>query len=233
MSEFRVTFGQKYLRETHPMWAGASPDGWLSIDADSHDEARGAAVRMLGTAWSDIGAAKDDDHHWYARGELHRVSAAHLDFSAVSVCAECMSGECWAGELMCEGAKGAGMVSVPAWQASDTKTQRAGRAGEVCECGRPATTTTRTSAGVVAWCGLPVMGPPPGSPEALQEAAAHDMAADTARRVDSQAAGLTLIRIGTLARQMETMGGIAAHGQDLLDIMDTMSRMVEDRSVNE
>lgn len=33
MSEFRVTFGQRYASEPHPIWPEAHPDGWLAIIA--------------------------------------------------------------------------------------------------------------------------------------------------------------------------------------------------------
>lgn len=76
--EFRVTFGQQYRRDPHPR-AGTlvHPDGWWTIVADDHHQARDITAQLLGTAWSNLYDADlhADDEHFYPRGELLRVVA--------------------------------------------------------------------------------------------------------------------------------------------------------------
>ena len=81
MSEYRVTFGQRYAREEHPRWASAHPDGWLTILAPTKSRAREVAVAFLGAYWADLYLASDhDDWSIYPLGELHRIDdrAEHL-----------------------------------------------------------------------------------------------------------------------------------------------------------
>lgn len=52
--KFYVTFGQKYARETHPMFPDAHPDGWIEVEADTEYAARCVVVQKIGTGWSSI-----------------------------------------------------------------------------------------------------------------------------------------------------------------------------------
>jgi hypothetical protein len=54
VTEYRVTFGQKYARETHPMLPDAHPDNWVVVEAPSPATARQAVVDALGQFWCDI-----------------------------------------------------------------------------------------------------------------------------------------------------------------------------------
>jgi hypothetical protein len=45
--EFRITFGQRYRTETHPLLGLAHPDGWVTIEAPDYDTARAWAVLSL------------------------------------------------------------------------------------------------------------------------------------------------------------------------------------------
>lgn len=91
MSEFRVTFGQKYAREPHPTVRWAHPDGWATIDAPDHMTARQLAVAVLGASWGGLydvaghdGGLLGDvlghavDWSLFPRGELARI---HTDGS--------------------------------------------------------------------------------------------------------------------------------------------------------
>jgi hypothetical protein len=75
MSEFRVTFGQKYRREGHPAMREVHPDGWVAVFASDYDEARRIVVERFGTAWSGLYEPKPDDLDYYPRGELARIGA--------------------------------------------------------------------------------------------------------------------------------------------------------------
>lgn len=65
-----VTFGQRYRIEEHPFLPGAHPDGWVTIIADTMDEARQKAFEALGQHWSMI--YDNIDPEWYPMGELAR-----------------------------------------------------------------------------------------------------------------------------------------------------------------
>ncbi len=54
MSNFYITFGQKYRSMTHPSFPKAHPDGFLVIVAPTYEEAREYAFRRLGDRWSMI-----------------------------------------------------------------------------------------------------------------------------------------------------------------------------------
>jgi hypothetical protein len=57
VSEYFVTFGQKYARETHPLLPAAHPDNWVVIEAPGMGEARQAAYGALSDLWCDVYAA--------------------------------------------------------------------------------------------------------------------------------------------------------------------------------
>jgi len=76
MPEYRVTFGQQYPREDHPRLPQiAHHDGWLTIIADTYDDARDLTLRLCGQHWSML---YDSTEHagmdlLYPLGELLRV----------------------------------------------------------------------------------------------------------------------------------------------------------------
>ena len=78
MSEFRVTFGQRFRHEHHPAFIAGQldfepdPDGWLTIVAEYESEARATAVALLGQAWAFLYRAPFDDDwdQMYPLGEL-------------------------------------------------------------------------------------------------------------------------------------------------------------------
>lgn len=79
MSEFRVTWGQRYAREAHPTFAKAHPDGWLTIVAPDEHAARDVAIDHLGAAWSFLYVTAELDAAWdeyFPRGELARIEAS-------------------------------------------------------------------------------------------------------------------------------------------------------------
>lgn len=70
-----ITFGLKYGAEAHPTWSPAHPDGYLRvIGADSHDDARDAAVRLLGSAWA-FDYTAPPPRRYAPRGELGVLDA--------------------------------------------------------------------------------------------------------------------------------------------------------------
>lgn len=77
MSEFRLTFGQQYRREPHPTFAAAHPDGWVTIVADTFEQARELVVREFGERWSGLYDPEDQDGlELYPLGELARLEAS-------------------------------------------------------------------------------------------------------------------------------------------------------------
>jgi hypothetical protein len=73
MKEFAITFGEKYLTETHPSWALAHPEGYLVVEAPSWDHARLVALERLGREWSFIYPMTDfRNKYLFPRGELGR-----------------------------------------------------------------------------------------------------------------------------------------------------------------
>ncbi len=75
MAEFRVTFGQRYRNEPHPLgWP--HPDGWLSVIADNYDIARGVTEGLLKSRFAfmysegDYGFPTEDA---YPMGELMKL----------------------------------------------------------------------------------------------------------------------------------------------------------------
>ena len=52
MSNYFVTFGQKYAREPHPTFPGAHPDGVLRVVAEDEDDAHRLVFDTIGTHWA-------------------------------------------------------------------------------------------------------------------------------------------------------------------------------------
>ncbi len=74
VSEYRLTFGQKFRTETHDRFGAAHPDGWVTILARDYDQARLIAVEALGTAWSGLYPAGEVDESLFPLGELLRLN---------------------------------------------------------------------------------------------------------------------------------------------------------------
>jgi hypothetical protein len=77
VSEFYVTFGQRYRREAHPRMAEVHPDGWVTIEADTYRVARSATGVLFGTEWCWLYEAHPGAHY-FPRGELARFDAARV-----------------------------------------------------------------------------------------------------------------------------------------------------------
>lgn len=86
MAEWFVTFGQRYRTETHPVFADAHPDGWVTIVADSEEQARRVAFGLLGRQWAflypstytELDQGLRPGRKWaelFPRGELARIVA--------------------------------------------------------------------------------------------------------------------------------------------------------------
>lgn len=60
MPKFAVTFGTKYNHEAHPTLGLVCPDGYITILADSYEEARETVNGILGDAF----AFMYDEEHW-------------------------------------------------------------------------------------------------------------------------------------------------------------------------
>lgn len=75
MAEFRVTFGQRYLREPHEMeWV--HPDGWLTVEAKDEETARDFLFNWMGLHWSFIYPAETFEPELFPLGELHRIEVS-------------------------------------------------------------------------------------------------------------------------------------------------------------
>lgn len=76
MTEFRITFGQRYKHEEHPLgWP--HPDGWLSVLAPDYGTARAIVENFLGSAWAfmyEEGDAGFPTESTYPRGELFQLT---------------------------------------------------------------------------------------------------------------------------------------------------------------
>ena len=73
MSTFYVTFGQRYRRETHPLFADVDPDGFVSLQAESLEEALCSAYHTFNAYFSNITPAETFDASYYPLGELFSV----------------------------------------------------------------------------------------------------------------------------------------------------------------
>lgn len=57
---FRITFGQKYLREEHPVLTEITGNSFVEIVADDEDAAKRYAFAVFGDAWAFL----YDTHEW-------------------------------------------------------------------------------------------------------------------------------------------------------------------------
>lgn len=74
LQEFRFTFGVQYSHEPHPYWAGAHPDGWLTVLAADEDEARAMVRPYIGNVYAFSYPKDRHDPSYYPRGELARIT---------------------------------------------------------------------------------------------------------------------------------------------------------------
>ena len=70
MSKFCVTFGQRFRREEHPFDKSIHPDGWVSIDANSLDEAIERANLIFKSDWSNVYPEEEINRKYFSAGEL-------------------------------------------------------------------------------------------------------------------------------------------------------------------
>ena len=78
--EFFLTFGPRHggdlaCKGTSCSYASMHPDGYVVIVARDATEARRAAVRRYGTAWSDLYSKETFRPAFYPKGELVRFGA--------------------------------------------------------------------------------------------------------------------------------------------------------------
>lgn len=73
MSEYRVTFGQRFRHDQHQKFRDAHPDGWVTILARDYDHAHAIAMAALGTEWSGLYEADEIGTDVLPRGELLRL----------------------------------------------------------------------------------------------------------------------------------------------------------------
>lgn len=78
MTEYRITFGLKYSRETHPQFPAAHPDGWLTILAAREEVARLIANAVLDRDWAFLYSGPFDEKwaQYHPMGELARIDAS-------------------------------------------------------------------------------------------------------------------------------------------------------------
>jgi hypothetical protein len=79
VSEFRVTFGQKYAREVHPTSPDIHPDGWVAVHAADYAAARLTTVATFGTAWANLytpdAMPAEEWALYFPRGELASITS--------------------------------------------------------------------------------------------------------------------------------------------------------------
>jgi hypothetical protein len=80
MTEFAVTFGQKYARDRHPSFPGAHPDGYVIIVADDFQAARACAIAHFGVFWCDLYGPDtwESSRRYFPAGELARFTAGEV-----------------------------------------------------------------------------------------------------------------------------------------------------------
>ena len=73
MSNYFVTFGQKYAREPHPTFPGAHPDGVLKVVAEDEADARRLVFDTIGRFWAFMYDEEQitESMHFYPYGVTH------------------------------------------------------------------------------------------------------------------------------------------------------------------
>lgn len=74
LNEYRFTFGVQYSHTPHPHWAGAHPDGWLSVLAPTEEAARRVVRRFIGNVYAFSYPKDRHDPSYYPLGELAQIS---------------------------------------------------------------------------------------------------------------------------------------------------------------
>lgn len=80
--EFRLTFGQQYRREPHPLGAISHPDGWVTVIAPDEKTARQLVLNKADEKWAflyDMDDVEGKSDAWWRSfhplGELARWEA--------------------------------------------------------------------------------------------------------------------------------------------------------------
>lgn len=73
MSNYFVTFGQKYAREPHPTFPGAHPDGVLRVVAKDGADALLRVCETIGSFWAFMYNEEQitESMHFYPAGVTH------------------------------------------------------------------------------------------------------------------------------------------------------------------
>lgn len=76
MSDYMVTFGQKYHRETHPVLGDFPqlPDHYGVVCAPDEWEARQMVLSVLGQAWSGLYPLSGTDTAYYPAGRAFTIA---------------------------------------------------------------------------------------------------------------------------------------------------------------
>lgn len=74
LNEYHFTFGVQYSHTPHPHWAGAHPDGWLSVLAPTEDAARRVVSRFISNVYAFSYPKDRHDPSYYPLGELAQIS---------------------------------------------------------------------------------------------------------------------------------------------------------------
>jgi hypothetical protein len=76
---FYLTFGQRYLRESHPLFPAAHPDGWIQIEAPTYAAARSLAAQHLKDRWAFLYSADDFRPELFPLGALAQITIDGLE----------------------------------------------------------------------------------------------------------------------------------------------------------
>lgn len=77
MTEYYITFGDQYRRETHPLAEWAHPDGYLVIEATDYSTARQCAFELLGGQFAFMYEERPSAD-WFPLGALKRIRAEEM-----------------------------------------------------------------------------------------------------------------------------------------------------------
>lgn len=79
LTKFFLTFGVQYRHEQHPFWAGAHPDGWLTVMAPDEDAARRLIRPYIGNRYAFIYEESRFKPEYHPLGELAVITARGSD----------------------------------------------------------------------------------------------------------------------------------------------------------
>ena len=82
LQKFYLTFGVKYSHEPHPFWPGATPRGWVLIEAATEERARGLAYLYFKESWSMLYPENHfpvelNKQKYYPLGEIAAIRVGH------------------------------------------------------------------------------------------------------------------------------------------------------------